>query len=304
MKKNLLTIIIGALLVVIFVLLLFTYQVRQAEEVVVTTFLKPTANHDQPGLYFKWPWPIQKVYRYDQRVQNFEDKYSEAYTGDSITLLSSVYVGWKITDASAFIQKFPGDTADSIPLAQSKLEGILRTAKLGVIGKYNLSDFVNADPKALKFDEIEQKIAQSVQFQLQSNSYGFQVEFLGFKKIGLPESVTQTVFDRMSNERKVLISQLQSAGDSDALNIRSSADREASETIANANATARRIEGEGEAKAAETYTLLNQNPDLAKFLLDIRTLPDLVGQKTTLILDERTAPFDLFTSFATNSASH
>ena len=35
----------------------------------VTTFGKPTAQpYDKPGAYFKWPWPIQKVYKFDQRV--------------------------------------------------------------------------------------------------------------------------------------------------------------------------------------------------------------------------------------------
>jgi membrane protease subunit HflC len=305
MKKNLLTVIIGTVLVLIFVLLLFTYQVRKSEEVVVATFLKPTANHNEPGLYFKLPWPIQKVYRYDQRIQNFEDKYSESYTADSITLLTSVYVGWRITDAGTFIQKFPGDPSESVLVAQSKLEGMLRSAKTAVIGSNVLSSFVNPDPKALKFDEIEKEIEQTVQAELKSKNYGFELEFLGFKKIGLPESVTQTVFDRMKTERGVLISQLQSSGDSEALKIRSSADRQASEMIANANATARQIEGEGEAKAAETFNILNQNQDLAKFLLDVRTLPQLLNQKTTLIFDERTAPFNLFTTApATNSMSH
>ena len=40
MKKNAITFIIAAVLLVIFVLLLFTYQVRQSEVVVVSTFLK------------------------------------------------------------------------------------------------------------------------------------------------------------------------------------------------------------------------------------------------------------------------
>lgn len=302
MKRNLLTIIIGAALVIIFVLLLFTFQVRKSEEVVITTFSKPTRDLNDPGLYFKWPWPVQQVYRYDQRVRNYEDKYNESFTADNITLLSSVYVGWKISKASDFIQVFPGDPATvAVPNAESKLEGILRTAKSAVIGHYRLSDIVNADQRQLKFDAIEQDIEQSVQAQLQTNSYGMELEFLGFKKIGLPESVTQTVFDRMKSERQVLINQLQSTGDSEAMKIRSEADRQASELLANAQASALQIEGEGQAEAAKTYSVLRQDPQLADFLLQIRTLPQLLNQKSTLIFDERTAPFNLFTSIPTNS---
>ena len=74
MKRNALTLVVGLILLVIFFLLLFTFQVRQTEVVVVTTFAKPSADPiTKPGLYFKWPMPIQKVYRFDKRIHNFED---------------------------------------------------------------------------------------------------------------------------------------------------------------------------------------------------------------------------------------
>jgi membrane protease subunit HflC len=162
---------------------------------------------------------------------------------------------------------------------------------------------VNADPKALKFDEIEQKIEQYVQAELQTNHYGIQLEFLGFKKIGLPENVTQTVFDRMKSERQKLIAFWQSTGDSEAMKIKSAADSEAAKTIADANATAIRIRAEGEAEAAKTLPILQQNPELANFLLRIDAWKQSLNQRTTLIFDERYPPFDLFSHLPTNSAS-
>src|SRR5580698_1814422 len=119
MKKNAVTIIIAAVLLVIFVLLLFTFQVRQSEVVVVSTFLKPTDTITNAGLYVKWPWPIQSINRFDQRVQNFEDKFSQNLTHDSTMLQMSVYVGWRISDAKTFFPKFPGG---STVAAQAQLE--------------------------------------------------------------------------------------------------------------------------------------------------------------------------------------
>src|SRR5580698_5346413 len=121
MKRNVLTLIIGAVLVVIFALLLFVFQVRQSEVAVVTTFGRPVRNLSEPGAYFKLPWPIQNVYKFDQRVQNFEDKYSETLTGDNNNLYTSIYVGWKISDAAAFFPKFPGG---SVEAAQAMLENM------------------------------------------------------------------------------------------------------------------------------------------------------------------------------------
>jgi modulator of FtsH protease HflC len=300
MKRNFLTLVIGAVLIIIFALLLFTFQVRQSEDVVVSTFLKPTRNLDQPGLYFKWPWPIQKINRYDQRVQNFEDKYSQSLTINGV-ILTSVYVGWKISDAGTFIQKFPGDPAVSVPNVQGQLETILRSAESAVIGQHPLSDLVNANPQELKFDAIEREIEASVQSQLQGKHYGIELEFLGFKKIGLPESVTQTVFARMTAERQVKINELVYDGEKQAAIIKSAADRRAADTISLATAAATRIEGEGVAEAAKTLPVFQQNPQLATFLLSINALQQSLNQRSTLIFDERTPPFNLFQNLPTNS---
>jgi membrane protease subunit HflC len=300
MKRNVLTVVIGTVLIVIFALLLFVFQVRRSEVAVVTTFGKPVRNLTEPGAYFKWPWPIQKVYKFDQRTQNFEDKFSENLTADPLTLLTSVYVGWRISDAKAFFPKFAGGNEAA---AQRMLESILRSAKSAVIGKHPLSEFVNANPEDLKFDAIENEIKQKVQARLSTNDCGISIEFLGIKKLGLPESVAQAVFTRMTSERQVLISKLQYTGEAEAQEIRSAADRQAAETVANADADATRIRGEGEAEAAKTLPVFQQNPELANFLLRISALQQSLNQRSTLIFDERTPPFDLFQHLPTNSPS-
>ncbi len=291
MKKNALTLIVAAVLLVIFALLLFTYQVRQSEVVVVSTFLKPTDTITNAGLYVKWPWPVQSINRFDQRTQTFEDKFSENLTADNTMLLTSVFVGWKISDAKAFFPKFPGGSALA---AQRQLENIIRSAKAAVIGKHDLSDFVNSDASQLKFGKIEKEIQDSVEGELAKNNYGISIEFLGIKRLGLPESVTQTVFDRMKAERTKFISEAQFKGEAEAAKIKSSAEREAADVLANAQATATRIEGAGVAEAAKTLSVFQQNPDLAIFQLQLEALKNTLNQKATLIFDERTPPFDLF----------
>jgi modulator of FtsH protease HflC len=300
MKRNVLTVVIGAVLIVIFALLLFVFQVRKSETAVVTTFGKPVRDLTEPGAYLKWPWPIQKVYKFDQRVQNFEDKYSENLTADNNNLLTSVYVGWRISDAATFFPKFAGG---SVPAAQRMLESMLRSAKSAVVGRHTLSEFVNADPQNLEFDAIEMEIEKAVQTQLQTNNCGIQLVFIGFKKIGLPESITQAVFARMTSDRQILINKYTYEGEAEAQKIKSAADRQASETVNNAVADATRIRGEGEAQAAKVLPVFQQNPELANFLLRIDALQQSLNQRSTLIFDERTPPFDLFTGLPGNSAA-
>jgi membrane protease subunit HflC len=297
MKRNLITIIVGVLLLVILGLQLLSFQVRQTEVAVVTTFGKPSRNISEPGFYWKLPWPIQKHVKFDQRIQNFEDKFTEDVTADQNSLLTMVYVGWRISDAKAFFPKFAGG---SVSAAERMLEGILRSAKSAVVGKHNLGDFVNADPKQLKFEAIENQITALVQAQLAANNCGVTVEFLGIKKLGLPENVTQAVFERMTSERAVLVSKSQFEGEAEAQKIRSAAERDAARITSEAESQAIRIRGEGEARAAELLPVFELNPALANFDLRLKSLEQSLKEKSTLILDQRTPPFDLFQGFSTN----
>jgi membrane protease subunit HflC len=298
MKKNPLTFTIGALLILLFALLLFVYQVRTTQVAVVTTFGKPTLDVTNAGPYLKLPWPIQKVYYFDKRVQNFEDKLSEGLTSDSINLITTVYVGWRITDPKTFFPKFPGG---SVIEAQKRLEGVLRTYEKAVIGKHPLSDFVSATDNGAKLSAIEKEILDAVQTQVRASNYGLDIEFLGFKKLELPESVTQSVFERMTSERQILISKSQNEGESEAAKIRSAADRKAAEMLATADADATRIRGKGEAESAKSLAVFQKNPQLANFLFRLSAFEDSSKERTTFIFDQQQPPFDLFKETSTNS---
>src|SRR5216110_3027712 len=196
MKRNPLILAIGLLLVLIVCLLLFVFQVRKSEVVVVTTFGKPTRNVVEPGPHLKLPWPIESVHRFDQRVQNFEDRLTEGLTQDSFNILASVFVGWKITDSKAFFPRFAG-SSEPIPEAEKVMDRMLSNAKAAVIGKHPLFDFLSTTAEGNKFADIEKEILEVMRTRVQANNYGLQIEFLGIKRLGLPENVTASVFERM-----------------------------------------------------------------------------------------------------------
>ena len=297
MKKNYLTIATGLLLLAVFVLLLVVFQVRKSEVAVVTTFGAPSAPKTEPGAYLKFPWPIQSVHKFDQRIQNFEDKLDESQTGDSYILLSSVYVGWKISDAQAFLPKFPNN---SIQEAERKLEELVRSAKTAVIGLHPLSDFVSTDEKQLKFSEIEADILKRVQDQLKVKNYGMEMQFLGFKKLEFPESVTAEVFKRMTSERQIKISDVQSDGERASNNIVTLANSKSAALLVSADAEAIRIKSLAQREAKESFAIFEQNPELAKFLLSLGALESSLKDRATLIFDQYQQPFTLFQGMSTN----
>lgn len=290
MKKTRLSLVIGGLLLVIFLAVLFAFQVRSTEVAVVTTFGKYSTSHTDPGLKFRLPWPIQNIYRFDNRLQNFERKFEQTTTRDAKNILVSLFVGWKISDPKIFLERFNGDPVK----AEQQLEGLVRNAKNAVIGRYNFSDFISPDPKQVKFEQFEAEVLKEIQGSAK-DTYGLSVEVVGIKQLGLPEAITGKVFERMRTERERLVKQFTGEGEAKAIEIRSEANRKRDELLAKADADALRIIGEAESQASKDYAVFEQKPELAVYLLQIKALKESLKDRATVILDQRTTPFNLLT---------
>ncbi|MGA1236031.1 MAG: protease modulator HflC [Limisphaerales bacterium] len=289
MKRNPITLITSGVLLLIFVSMLFTFQVRQTEVGVVTTFGRYSRSVTEPGFRLRLPWPVQRVYKFDRRLQTFESKFDQSITRDQINILAKVYVGWSIAgDARTFLERFNGDIA----AVERTLEPVIRDAKSVVLGSHNFSDLISTNEASLKFDEIEQEMLGRVQARARDD-YGIEIRLLGLKQLGLPESITSTVFQRMRAERQRLSAKYQAEGEREAKIIRAQADGTANEILANAQAQGARILGDAEVKAQEYYGVFEKNPDLAIFLFQLRALEESLKEKSHLILDQQTPPFNL-----------
>lgn len=289
MNKQKISFVIGIILLLIFASILFIFQVRQSEVAVVTTFGSYSRTIEDAGLRFKWPWPIQKVYRFDNRLQNFERKFEQTTTGDAKPLIIEVYVGWRISDPKIFLERFNGD----IKKAEQNLESLVRDAKNSVIGQHPFRDLISPREEDLKFNDIEEEIVAAIQIEAKDD-YGMEVVFAGIKQLGLPESNTQKVFERMRADRQRLVKQFQGEGESRAMEIRSKAEAESTRILNEAKAQAIEIEGKAEAQANEYYKVFQENPDLAELLLGLEALEAATKEKTTIVADPSTPPFNLF----------
>jgi membrane protease subunit HflC len=290
MKRSPLTIAIGAVLIVIFGLLLFTYEVRKSQVVVVTRFGKVDRVNDQPGLGFCLPWPIEHTYPLDQRIQNFDTKMDEVTLPDQNILFLLAYVGWRIDNPAEFFPKF---AQGSIPDAERILADVVRSAKNEVAGQHPFADFVSADPNRMKYSQIEQEILDKVDKKLQNQQYGLTVRFVHIKQIALPEQVSQTVFNRMTSERQYYINKITAEGAASAQKITADADKTAAIIVADANSQALRLKGQGEAEMIQSLQILQQNPGLATFNMKIDALQQFLSERSTLILDPSMPPLNL-----------
>ncbi len=296
-NRKAISLVTGCVLAIIFALMMFAFQVRQTDTVVVTTFGKYSSSITEPGLYWRMPWPIQKVHRFDKRLQNFERVFEQTSTKDAINILVTVFGGWKVAEPRLYLESLNGDKLK----AEAALEPLIRNSKNAVIGQHQFSDIISTNDASIQFDEIEAAILAGVK-EKAASSYGIDVEFVRIKQLGLPESITTKVMDRMRAERETRVRQFQAEGEKEARVIRSRADNEANRILAEANAKAIEIEGEAEAEASKYYEVLEQNPDLAIFNFRRNALENSLKDRTTLIIDSQTTPFNLLKSNSTNGS--
>jgi membrane protease subunit HflC len=294
-NRNAISLVTGFVLALIFALMMFAFQVRQTDIVVVTTFGKYSRSITDPGLYWRMPWPIQKIHRFDNRTQNFERVFEQTSTKDAINILITVFSGWKVVKPQLYLESLNGDKLK----AEAALEPMIRNAKNAIIGQRLFSEIISTSESGTKFDFIEESILSQIG-EKSLDSYGIEVSFVRIKQLGLPESITTKVMDRMRAERETRVKQFQAEGEKEARIIRSIADNEASKILSEANARAIEITGQAEAEASKYYKVLERNPDLAIFNFRRNALETSLKKRTTLVLDSQTTPFNLFKSIGTN----
>ena len=246
MKRNTLLLAAGGVVAALFILLQVLFTVREGEAVVVTTFGKPVRAITEAGLYARAPWPVQRVYRFDNRVHTLEGAFEETLTRDGKNILVAVYAGWRIQSPIQFLERI-----GTVEQAERNLDALLRSQKNAVLGQFPFSALVNTNTAEVKFEQIEQQMLAVVQPEA-VNRYGVTVQFLGIRKIGLPESITEKVFARMKAEREEIAERYRSEGEGEAIKIRAAADSQRNQLLAQAEAEAKHIRAEGDAKAAES----------------------------------------------------
>ena len=286
MKSIAITVFVS-LVVLVLVLEGITFQVREPESVLVTTFGKPTRQIQKPGLYFKLPPPINNIYRFDCRLRVFDADFAETTTKGNDSILVHTYIVWRIADPLKFL-----NSVGSVTEAENKLHSQLNNAQNNVIGRYYFSDFVNSDKSRIQIVKIQQEMLESLSKEV-GDTYGIKIEDLGIKQLKVPADVTKGVFERMRSERnRKTVSTIQE-GQSIAVKIRSDANSLATELLAAAEARAKTIMGQGDAEAAQYYQMLEADPSLAIFLRDIEALQEILSQRSTYFISTDKWPFSI-----------
>ena len=281
MIKNRLTVMVAVLIVAILLAYMFAYQVRYDQVAVLTTFDK--ANDEaikREGLYFKLPWPIQKVRVYSTRLRLLEHRLEQVSTHDGKSVVIQTYLAWRIDDPLAFFVKLQNTDA-----AHDKLAPLLSEEISGTIGRYAMDQLVNTNRDQVKLAAIESEALAGLERRLALLGYGIQARQVGVRRLVLPQENTQQVFETMRQTRQRLASNARVSGQAQADAIVSQANSARDRILAFAQRRAEAIRAQGDKEAAGYYSAFQQEEALAIFLRRIQTLERVLPHHTTFILD-------------------
>jgi len=287
MKKHIGMFLLAVLVVAALLLSTIAFTVDELKDIVIVkTFGRVTSVYAGPkdaGLKFKWPWPIQRLIRYDARTFTLEDPYAELQTRDQQNILITMYCTWRIKDPEKFHRTVVTETE-----ATKDIRDRLSAHKNNVLGRYTLESLVNTDPAKMKIARIEQEILEPLRREM-SDQYGVEIRSVGMKALGLPQVVSNAVIEMQKTEREEFVQQYKAAGEALATAIRARADRASKQILAFAAGKAMKIRAEGDSAAAKYYRKYAANERLGMFL---RTLESLKGLKdnTQIVLDGTQLP--------------
>ncbi len=286
MKNLAITILIVTVLLILG-LTFACFQVRETESALVTRFGKKRAEILEPGLYFKWPVPIERLYKFDSRQQLFEADLHETTTKGAVPIIVKTYITWKIEKPFEFF-----NSVGTVKEAENKLLSQLNSTQNNVIGKHYFAEFVNTDKDKIKIEQIENEMLNDLQENVK-NSYGIKISQLGIKQLKISEDVSKDVFARMRAERNRKTQAIVTQGKAEADRIKAEADSMKEKLLAAAEGRAKAIRGEGDAEAAKYYKMLEEDPEFAMFLRDLESLKKILEKRSTVILSAETEPFKL-----------
>lgn len=285
--KNIAITIFILLVIVVLGLYLVSFQVRETESALVMTFGKPTREITKPGLYFKWPPPIQWVYKFDSRMRVYEAELGETTTKGAAPIIVNTYVVWEIAEPLKFF-----NAVGTVGEAESKLRSRINDIQNKVIGQYSFGEFVNSDQSKIKFDQIQKDMETDLR-QAVREDYGIEIKTLGIKQLKVSEDISKNVFERMRAERKRRTVATISEGDAEAKKIRTDANYKRDVLLFAAQARAKAIMGQGDAEAAKYYKMLEADPELAMLLRSFEAFKRIADANTTIVIPADAGPFKL-----------
>jgi membrane protease subunit HflC len=263
-----------------FLLSMSVFTVDEREYAIKLRFGEIVRMDYEPGLHFKMPF-VNTVRKFDNRVLTRNNPNEPFLTAEKKNLRVDFYVKWRIVDVGQYFRATAGDER----LATSRLLEIMKDGLRAQFARQTVQEGVTAD----RSDVVTELMDTA---GVTARELGIEIVDVRVKTLDLPPDVSESVFNRMRQERARVAAQLRAEGAETAERIRSDADRQRTIIIAEAERDSQRIRGAGDARAADIYAeAFNRDQGFYEFWRSMQSYRTAIGRGDDMLVIEPEGEF-------------
>ena len=266
------------------------FIVKEINQAIVLQFGDPKRILMKPGLNFKVPF-IQNVVFLDKRILNLDAPPAEVIASDQKRLIVDAFARFKIVDPLKFYISVGNER-----VARSRLSTIINSRIRSVLGTQRLQTLLSEErtkQMALIQDGVNNEAAK----------FGIEIVDVRIKRADLPPANSDAIYRRMQTEREREAKEFRAKGAEMAITITSTADKEVTVILADAEKQSQILKGEGDGQRNKIFAeAFGQDPEFFAFYRAMQAYETaLIGGETSLILSPDSEFFKFFGNIKSKS---
>ena len=259
------------------------FIIKEVNQAIVLQFGDPKRIIVEPGLNFKIPF-IQNVVYLDKRILNLDTPPEEVIASDQKRLIVDAFARFKIIDPLKFYISVGNER-----VARSRLSTIINSRIRNVLGQEELQTLLSQD-RSKQMSLIKEGVNNEAQ------NFGINIVDVRIKRADLPQANSEAIYRRMQTEREREAKEFRAKGAEMAVTITSTADKEVTVILADAQKQSEIMKGEGDGMRNKIFAdAFGRDPEFFAFYRAMQAYEKaLIGGETSLILSPDSEFFKFF----------
>ena len=251
------------------------FVVKEVNQAIVLQFGDPKKIILKPGLNFKVPF-IQNVVFLDKRILNLDTPPEEVIASDQKRLIVDAFARFYISVGNERV-------------ARSRLATIINSRIRNVLGQQELQTLLSED-RSKQMALIQEGVNN------EAENFGIKIVDVRIKRADLPQANSDAIFRRMQTEREREAKEFRAKGAEMAVTITSTADKEVTVILADAQKKSEIMKGEGDGQRNKIFAeAFGKDPDFFSFYRAMQAYTKaLIGGETSMILSPDSEFFKFF----------
>jgi membrane protease subunit HflC len=259
------------------------FIIKEVNQAIVLQFGDPKRIIVEPGLNFKLPF-IQNVVYLDKRILNLDTPPEEVIASDQKRLIVDAFARFKIVDPLKFYISVGNER-----VARSRLSTIINSRIRNVLGQQELQTLLSKD-RTKQMTLIQEGV------NTEAKNFGIEIVDVRIKRADLPQANSDAIYRRMQTEREREAKEFRARGAEMAVTITSTADKEVTVLLADAQKKSEIMKGEGDGQRNKIFAeAFGRDPEFFAFYRAMQAYETaLIGGDTSLILSPDSEFFKFF----------